>query len=305
MGRCDIYSVTKETLNAVSDLITEDAAYAIEEGIPATVLYAVKDKTAIGALCGAFDSNIFEIDSIYVAEQYRRQGVGRALMEELFMMIEELDRSGDTGLVIRAEFTLVDSQSLTLPPFLLYLGFTKEEIYGPVFYKASPNDFDPQMEPHDKGGKRICSFSSLTEEERDELAAYCEQGEYSSPEEGLFSEDVDLDTSLVMFSENGALSYICLEKLTQSAPETEDVAAPPLERRLRVHYMSQAHPGDVILIFSEMMEKLRNESATDTELFFLPADESGLKQLKYLFPDARSCSERYMLYEIPKEDGLV
>ena len=305
MERFEICSVTKEKLDAVRPLITKEAAEAIEEGIPAAFLCAIKDKAAIGALCGGFVSNVFEIDSIYVAQQYRRQGVGRALLKELFMMIDDMDRSGDTGLVVQAEFSLIDSESLTLPPFFSDMGFRRGEVFGPAFYKATLDDFAPQIEPHEKDSKRICSFSSLSDKEKTAFSASCEKGDYPVPEDGLFSDKVDLDASLIMFDENGKGSYVCLEELGGSEPEKEDDASSAAVRRLRIHYMSQAHPGDVVLMFTEMMDKLKKEGNPDTEVFFLAAEESDLKQIKRLFPDVKGCSERYMLYEIPNEEDYI
>ncbi|WP_029322128.1 GNAT family N-acetyltransferase [Butyrivibrio sp. AE3004] len=119
--------------------ITDDAAELFEGMLPEYVVDLLKNKKivtslaavlknkVIGALSGFAKDGYFEIISIYVHPQYRRNGVGRALIEAVKEMLE------DTDLFISAEYTAMDEDTNSLSAFFEACDFAEDRDEYPFY----------------------------------------------------------------------------------------------------------------------------------------------------------------------------
>ena len=127
MSKFSITQITKKKIDSISHMLAPEIVSAVKEGQPVTALAAVEDDTAVGALGGVVDGDTFEIISIYVIPSRRRNGAGTALMKTIFELADEED------LMVRAEYTPMDSEGKTIEPFLNALDFIKESAVFPVY----------------------------------------------------------------------------------------------------------------------------------------------------------------------------
>ena len=121
MCEFEISLITKRKIDDVEDMLAPEVVSAIKRDLPATALAVVKDGNVIGALGGEIDEYTFFIVSIYVLPEMRRQGAGTALIKKL----SELCSSEE--LMVRAEYTPVDSDGDTIAPFLRAMDFRRED----------------------------------------------------------------------------------------------------------------------------------------------------------------------------------
>ena len=127
MSEFEISIITEKRVDEVAKMLAPEAVLAIKKGLGATALAVVEKGTVIGALSGEIDENTFEIVSIYVVPEKRRRGAGSALMKKLFELADE------ENLMVRAEYTPVDSEGATLAPFFRAAGLEQESLIFPIY----------------------------------------------------------------------------------------------------------------------------------------------------------------------------
>ncbi|MBQ9442780.1 MAG: GNAT family N-acetyltransferase [Lachnospiraceae bacterium] len=65
----------------ISGYLRPEVETVLKKGLPVTAYAAACDGTIAGAIAGAIDNEVFEIWSLYVDPEYRRRGVGSALIQ--------------------------------------------------------------------------------------------------------------------------------------------------------------------------------------------------------------------------------
>ena len=127
MSEFRISQITKKKIDSVKGMLAPEIVSAVEKDLPVTALAVVEDDTVIGALGGAADNDCFEIVSVYVVPDKRRRGAGTALLEKVFELADAEE------LMVRAEYTPMDSEGKTIEPFLTAMDFMKERIIFPLY----------------------------------------------------------------------------------------------------------------------------------------------------------------------------
>ena len=73
-------AITKENYRIFSSLMLTDVIEAFEENRMVIAYGIVVNDTAVGAVAGMFSEEYFQINSLYVAPAYRRNGYGTLLL---------------------------------------------------------------------------------------------------------------------------------------------------------------------------------------------------------------------------------
>ena len=136
MSEFKVTQLTEKKIDSIAHMLAPEIVSAVKRGLPVTALAVVEDDTAVGALGGAIDGDTFEIVSIYVSPDRRRKGAGTALMKTLFELADAED------LMVRAEYTPMDSEGRTIEPFLTAMDFMKEKIIFPVYSSEILENFN-------------------------------------------------------------------------------------------------------------------------------------------------------------------
>lgn len=109
-------------------LLLPEAADALAAGEAVTALTLTEDTVAVGALAGHLEDGRFQITSLYVAPDYRREGGGRMLLERLAQVLEGHASS------IEISFTTTQEEHEMLLPFLEVMGFRAKKHHGETTY---------------------------------------------------------------------------------------------------------------------------------------------------------------------------
>ena len=135
MSEIKAFPIREDEALKASPFFSQEVFDALKKGLPLTAFVAVKDSEAIGAVAGAIDGYIFEIWSIYVDPEYRRQGAGTALINALEELLESVteDKTAVAGMPIRVRYTSLTEDNRALRPFFLKLGFVEDPIPHPMW----------------------------------------------------------------------------------------------------------------------------------------------------------------------------
>ncbi len=101
------------------------AAWKDESGVQ--VFCAAKEHTAIGALAAQMEGNSLIILSLFVAPAYRRQGAAALMLDQLFLVAE------DVADEIEVNFNCMGEEQEALELFLSSRGFVDRDRYGALY----------------------------------------------------------------------------------------------------------------------------------------------------------------------------
>ena len=129
------------------------------------MLGAIYEDASAGGLAVSEDGDDYLILSLYVAEDYRRKGIGRALIDEL-----QRYAAGNGMRAIRSVYEL-NGNTEEYKLFLENLGFTEIEEYGSLRrFGISDVDTSKLDNDHELRSGRIVSLSEITDVEWDNFA---------------------------------------------------------------------------------------------------------------------------------------
>ena len=209
-----ICAITNDMAEKAYGLILPEVLEALKEGLPVTAFAAVIDDIAVGALAGATDGGVFDIASIYVMPEYRRRGIGSALVEWLK---ELLDFEDEGRICIRAEYTMIEEDNKTLYPFFLALDFTEDNTDLPMYYCGLLGDIssDDISLSRVRKDSKIISFAEAGKMLLKTASAEAVSGGFPLPEGGLVSEKLDMDSSFCVKEEERIRAYIAVEPIEE------------------------------------------------------------------------------------------
>lgn len=122
-----VYSVEDRQAEQLKSLLLPRAYQAWKDGEEPLILGLAKDQTAVGALAAELDGDSLQVISFYVAPEYRRQGGGTLLMEQLLMIADDVAEE------VVFDFIATEEEHLALELFLCTYGFIEEERYGAIY----------------------------------------------------------------------------------------------------------------------------------------------------------------------------
>ena len=275
MSEIMICSAGKDQAESIAGLITREVSEALKAGLPATVLVGVTDGQAVGALGGAIIENEFRIESLFVQPGFRRQGVGRALMEKLFELFwyEEIR--------LRAEYTEITQDNETLAPFFEAMGFDAEPQTLPLFYITPLEDINVKHKIESAPGYQLNSFADTPDQMLRVMSITAVDEGYPLPAEGLLSPSVDRDLSFCVIHENEIRAYAAVEEVDWDMLSIgalwSDLSDPSLARNM----------------LSAMVGAMKEKYSPDTRVAVLASSDVLEKIVNRISPGAKQCSRSY------------
>ncbi len=122
-----VYNAEGGQAEQLKPLLLPEAFQAWKDGEEPLILGLAKEQTAAGALAAQLEGGTLSVISFYVAPEYRRQGGGTLLLEQLLMIAENIAEE------IVFDFISTEKEHFELELFLSAYGFREEERYGAIY----------------------------------------------------------------------------------------------------------------------------------------------------------------------------
>ena len=260
MGSFTISMITEKGIDSVAGMLAPEIVSAVKKGLPATALAVVEDDTAIGALGGAIDRDTFEIVSIYVTPEHRRRGAGTALMKELFELADAED------LMVRAEYTPVDSEGRTLEPFFRALDFLQEDLALPVYYVDELRNFTLDSRSLPGSRSEILTFEETPAKVLNEAMAQRDENEGLLAEMDDYIDHIEKDMSFAAVDRGEIKSCVLTERVGQRMIQLSPV------------WSAEGDIRDVRLMLSFVLDEIRKNFSPDTRII-TPALDNMIREI--------------------------
>ena len=260
MGSFTISMITEKGIDSVAGMLAPEIAAAVKKGLPVTALAVVEDDTAIGALGGAIDRDTFEIVSIYVTPEHRRKGAGTALMKELFELADAED------LMVRAEYTPVDSEGRTLEPFFRALDFLQEDLALPVYYVDELRNFTLDSRSLPGSRSEILTFEETPAKVLNEAMAQRDENEGLLAEMDDYIDHIEKDMSFAAVDRGEIKSCVLTERVGQRMIQLSPV------------WSAEGDIRDVRLMLSFVLDEIRKNFSPDTRII-TPALDNMIREI--------------------------
>ena len=260
MGSFTISMITEKGIDSVAGMLAPEIVSAVKKGLPATALAVVEDDTAIGALGGAIDRDTFEIVSIYVTPEHRRRGAGTALMKELFELADAED------LMVRAEYTPVDSDGRTLEPFFKAMDFLQEDLALPVYYVDELRNFTLDSRSLPGSRSEILTFEETPAKVLNEAMAQRDENEGLLAEMDDYIDHIEKDMSFAAVDRGEIKSCVLTERVGSRMIQLSPV------------WSAEGDIRDVRLMLSFVLDEIRKNFSPDTRII-TPALDNMIREI--------------------------
>lgn len=259
-------------------LLVPEVQAAVNRELPVTLILAACGSQAAGALAGAMDKGAFSIESLYVVPEFRRQGIGTALIEHLrrIIMSEEI--------MIRADYTSGSPETETLSSFFRHTGFSRDRVDLPMFYISSLAEM--ALEGQEKNKNLFQQFIKTFDEVKDDVlkkaSIYAKTEFFPLPEGGLLSERIDRSISCCVLKDERIMAYLAIEK-----EEMDLVKIPAL-------WSALPDPRIVIAMLKKSAMGLKGKYPPETRASMIAINSASEKIILHLFPNAKACSYSFI-----------
>ncbi len=276
MSEIKAFPIREDEALKASPFFSQEVFDALKKGLPLTAFVAVKDSEAIGAVAGAIDGYIFEIWSIYVDPQYRRQGAGTVLINALEELLESVteDKTVVAGMPIRVRYTSLTEDNRALRPFFLKLGFVEDPIPHPMYYVGYLDDIKSRDKISSRSLTRVSGIVpfSQTEDKLLKLASNvsAQQG-YPMPEGGLLSGSVNRELSFCIVREGKIGAYVTVEEIDEDLVEVSAL------------WSGLENPMELLSMLIILIDALRKKYSPETKVAMLATNDRADKLVDYLF----------------------
>ncbi len=274
-----VYAVTDENKGHAAGLMVPEVGELLKLGFPLATFVAVYRDTAAAVLSGALDNFVFYIHSLYVHPDYRKKGMGSALIDRLFRFLRK------KAVEIRVEYTLQNEDNETLRPFLLKSGFSEIPFVLPIqcmssleFMHLSKNGAAEKM-MHTKG---IFPLSQVSERMLRTALQKSRDDGYVFPGNGGFSDRVDRDISSCVVLEKEIEAFVTVEKADE-----------------HMLYISSFWPGRIekkqmLFMLSRSLETARKVCDPQTQVIIPARSERTMLILKQVGGELVNCTYRFV-----------
>ncbi len=281
MEEIRIFMIDTEDAFAVSKtdgLLLSEVNDLIDEKLPITLLLAAYGNRAAGALAGAIDKGVFDVISLYVAPEFRRKGIATALIDELRRLILGRD------MMIRADYTLEDSDMESLGAFFLRSGFSREKTGIPCIYLADLGGLD--IESDDRKANSfagsIVPFKKIPEKLLTIASRQFQKEANLLPKGGFLSSKIDRELSCCVFMNGRISAYIAINHM-----ENGFVEIPALWSGLQ-------DPKALMVLLKKSMTALRDKYSPDTRTAMIAISSVSERIILHLFPKAKPSSYSFI-----------
>ena len=264
-----LFSIKIGQAKEAKSLLLPDTVKAIEKGLPVTAIIAEEDERAVGAAAGIADGDVFRLLSIYVEPEYRKRGIGRALLEKLEEIVAV------TGRLIRAEYTAAGEDLEALAPFFLHLGYRDDAQNRPGYYigkigNLTEDETIPDLPENfslsfldDIGEKTLSDFQKTTEID-------------------FTAGTVLKDVSCAVLMEGTIKAYIVVERVEKKILKVEEI-----DSEISDHRMLSA-------LVLKTCRKLKKKFDPEVKLVVLVLGDKPSRTLRSVMGDAASCSYSFI-----------
>ena len=267
--------LTPEHAETVEGLLAPDVAEALKKGLHIVAYAAVYLDNIVGALAGSIAEGEFEIESLYVDPDFRRKGVGRAMLDKLSELLE------DTGYPVAAEYTEADKDSRGSDSFFRALDFSEDENAYPRYLFAPLKDFHVRLKSAGSLYDDIQSFAEVPEKVLKNPEGY---GGRDLPIPPRAFRDAEIDKEASFFALMDERLIACV------------ISEIPGKDAILVHACGSDGPdmGEVLLLLSYAEERLRKRYSPDTGVYMLVMDPESEKIIHRVLKDPETRSYRFV-----------
>ena len=267
--------ISRESQNIFGDLLLEDIRKALERGEPITTLGLTDGMRACGAAAAWLrQGGTLEIQSLYVAPDYRRQGGGRLLVDTLCSLAQGRCQS----VSIRYICTQPDHELLA--PFLTALGFapdeSRENLYQITLEQLARTPF---FSGRSSAENSCTPFGQVP---RYSLTAAYQKAAGQGMnylEVPLTHPSVDSQVSVAILQGNTVRSFLAL--------------MPTAPGRIRLAWMQSSRPQDVPALLRGSFARLQAKYPLETVLTIQAVTPAAHALIDRLLPGARPISRFY------------
>lgn len=268
-----ILSIKPQQAEMTRSLLMPELIDAIKKDLPVTALVAVENGRAVGAIGGAADDEIFRILSIFVHQNYRNRGIGKALVGEIENIVES------TGMLIRAEYTRERSDHESLKHFFSRCGYREDIRPIPGYYigyvsnlvDSSDRAILPEL-------CRILPFSEVSEKALEAAEKTAREDDVDVPEEGLFSEEILRDISHVVLYDGEVYAFIVLEQPSEGMLTVEALYSRIKDR------------GTMLAMITAAAKAVKERYSPDTKIAMLILNKETDRLMQKVLRDAKASS---------------
>ena len=202
----EVYALDATNIDSFDFLVEPAALLAVKKG--EAYGFCVKtDNAHVGALVGRFtDEHEYEIMSLFVLPEYRKQGVGEKLLETLSSVL------GDEDADVSISFACLSDDEQELMQFLERNGF--EEYRNPdshIFAVTIEQIAKSELLSEKKSANYPC-FNDLSEKQIEALNEFTGDGFMPKPVGGFASDRVEKDVSVAIFKGSKPVAYAVIER---------------------------------------------------------------------------------------------
>lgn len=272
-----IVPLEKEHADSAGMLMLEQPREALKKGLPVPAFAAVADNVAVGAIAGVVgEGGVFEIHSLFVEPGYRRQGIGRALVEAVSALTDSMD------LGLKAEYTLETDEQKTLAPFFEALAFVEDPVEYPMYCLGRLENLAINVSASRDMYNGIKSFFDLSESVLQAASIRSLRAGWPLPQGGLVSENTDRDLSSCKVTGDKIRAYVVVE----------DMEGDML--RVSALWSELNDPREMMVMLSRTLERMRKRFKGSTRIAMLALNTMSYRIIEHVCPSVELCSFRYI-----------
>ena len=266
-----------EQMRVFAPLLLPHVREAMKRGEPVTALGLTDGQIAAGALAGHLEDGIFQLDSLYVAPAYRRQGGATLLFEALTRLLEDWN----TGINVR--FVHTNEEQDSLHPFLEHMGYTLQDDSEEQFYVTTLEELMQQPFFANASKRGTDSFASVPRGllYAAELTAKQKEDFVPIPKGGLLGTTVDTETSVVHMSGGKVDAYVAVDRSICG------------HLTLAALWSTAKNPAVLAGLLRAVAARAAEKYPAKTTVAFQTVTRRSLLMVQYLVPNAKCISYEY------------
>ncbi len=269
--------IDAESMGTFQSLLLPEVRAALERGEPLLTLGWSVNRTAAGALSGFLEGGNFEILSLFVSPEYRRQGGGSLLLSCLSSLAEGAAEN------ITLSFASAETAHGELEEFLKARGFREESrselpLYRCTLGQVSQSDLLRDV----KSPKSFRSFSECGAEALRMAEKRALFMDYPLPEGGFSAPGLDMNLSVAYENQGEITAWTVLTReedgsLTMAGAVNES-----------------GKPLILLGLFREALRRCVSALDPGTWIYFPITDDTAGELVRMILPEAEQVSRRYV-----------
>ncbi len=249
---------------------------ALAKGLPIVAMGAIIDNIVVGTIAGAADADVFEILSLYVDPEYRRQGAARALIDAITEYTDEM------GLGLKAEYTVQNDDNKTLTNFFEAMSFMEDPVEYPMYCLGHLGNLTVNVGASRIRYDGITSFFDTPKRLLSDASGRSSMAGWPLPKGGLTTESIDREMSFCSIAGNRIRAYIVVEPFKEGM-----IRIPALWSQLN-------DPRELMVMMSRSIEKMKKGYDARTRVAMLAMNEISYKIIEHVCGEVELCSFRFI-----------